>query len=121
MRKGRLLMNLENFDDLVKDPKKYGLPTFEEFCKNPKAFRKNPEESFLHAETGSTIFYKNVKHRWFIDGFECKSLEEVERIARDQGYEISDLDLEPEIIPAGGGKAEFHVKFVNKPKGRIIT
>jgi len=114
-------MELTSFEDLEKNPNKYGVPTFEQFAKNPGFFRVNPEEAFLHAETGSTIFKKHIKYRFFIDGYECKSIEEVERIAVDQGYRREDLDICPEIIPAGGGRAEFHVKFINKPKGVILT
>ena len=115
-------MELTSFEDLEKNPNKYGVPTFEQFAKNPGFFRINPEETFLLAETGSTIFKKNIKkYRFFIDGYECKSIEAVERIAIDQGYRREDLDICPEIISVGGGKVEFHVKFKNKPKGVILT
>lgn len=114
-------MQIESFDDLLKDPNKFGVPTFEQFRKNPKLFRVDPEEAFICAENGSTIFKKDISYRFFLDSYECKNLEEVQRIAQAEGYNFKDLDIKPEIRKLPGGKAEFIVKFYNKPKSLVIT
>lgn len=91
-----------------------GIPTFKDFSKNPDLFRTNEEEAFNQVDKGSSVFYKGVQYKYEIEGYKCKSLEEVERIAKSQGIPIKELDYQPEIIPQGGGKAQFNVKFISK-------
>lgn len=103
-----------DLDQLQSNPNSYGVPTFEEFSKNPSKYRASDEESLNQVDKGSTIFHKGVKYRYEIEGYRCKSLEEVERISKEQGIPLKDLDYRPEIIPQGGGRAEFLVKFMSK-------
>jgi hypothetical protein len=91
-----------------------GGPTFEEFSKNPDKFRGSEEDSLNQVEKGSSVFYKGVKYKYEIEGYKCKTLEEVERVAKSQGIPLRELDYRPEIIPQGGGRAEFNVKFMPK-------
>lgn len=99
-------------DDILKMP---GVPTFEEFCKSPDKYRTREDEKFGLADKGSSNLNRHVqRHRYEIEGYSCKNLEEVERVARAQGIPIEALDYQPEVIPQGGGKCDLLVKFVPK-------
>lgn len=102
-------------DDLVQDPKKYGAPTFKEFCENYDKITKR--DSFGVIDKGSDLFKKSnivKRHVFEIEGHRCKTLEQVERIAKEYGWDLHQLDYRPEVIPLGGGKADILVKFVSK-------
>lgn len=101
-------------EDLERDPHKFGLPTFEEFSKNPEKWRKVPDELFALVDVGSTNGLKNlvVAHEYEVSGYKCKTLEEVERVALNEGMDIKMMDIKPEVIPLGGGKCNILVRFV---------
>lgn len=93
----------------------WGAPTFEEFCRNPEKWRGREDDSLASADVGSQTLKGMVKkHIYEIEGYRCKSLEEVERVARNQGIPIRELDYRPELIPIGAGKCDILVKFVSK-------
>lgn len=100
-------------EDMLNNPKAYGLPTYEEFAANPEKWRKARESVFEMVDIGSTNGLKNyvVKHEYEILGYKCKTLEEVQRIADNEGLEVSKLEIKPEILPQGGGKCNILVRF----------
>jgi hypothetical protein len=94
---------------------KWGAPSFEEFCRNRDQYLGTEDEDFAAVDAGSSTLKRQVKkHIYEIEGYRCKTLEEVERVARNQGIPIRDLDYRPELIPTGGGKCDIVVKFVPK-------
>ena len=104
-------------EDLLNNPKAYGLPTFEEFAAKPEKWRQSAERIFEMVDIGSTNGLKNVvaKHEYEILGYKCNSLEEDERVAKNEGIALASLEIKPEILPQGGGKCNILVRFTKKP------
>lgn len=97
-----------------------GVPTFEQFCKNPKRYRKNAEETFEAVDEGGHAM-RHLMHSmtYEIFGYKCTTLEEVQRIASSQGFQIDHLEAKPQAIPEPGGsgsapKCRMHVVFEPK-------
>lgn len=102
-------------NDLMRDPKSFGAPTFEEFKRNREKYVGRDDDKITQVDKGSSFHHKIIdKYEYEIEGYRCKSLEEVERVAAEQGIALRELDYRPEFIPQGGGKANMRVKFVSK-------
>lgn len=86
-----------------------------DFARNREKYLGKEDEALGWVDKGSQILGRHVqRHVYEIEGFRCKSLEEVERVAKNQGIPLKALDYKPEIIPQGGGKCDILVKFVPK-------
>ena len=112
--------------EVIADPTRYGLPTLAEYIKNPQYWREKllgkPDELFGIVDRGSESLSHHVKqHIYEIDGYRCKTLEEVDRVASEQGIPLNGLKCEAQVIPLGGGSCDILVKFVSsgkrEPKG----
>lgn len=91
------------------------IPTFEEYKKNRSRFLGRDDETLIQADVGSTALAKQaVKYIYEIEGYRCRSLEEVERVAASQGIPMRDLDYRPVAIPTVAGKCEVLVRFLPK-------
>lgn len=110
-------------DDIMADPHRFGAPTFEEFIKNPKRWRKNPDGQMIALTEGPQNFRKDLKKiRFFVHGCEIDSEEAVEKMLLDHGYSLEDIDLENktgrlrktiQMVDVGGGlDHELHVNFL---------
>lgn len=112
-----MLKDFSNVDinDLAENPEKFGAPTFEQFKKNREKYLGKDDSTLAIVDKGSNNLSGILeKYVYEIEGFRCKNLEEVERIAGDYGINLRDLDYRPELIPQGGGKAKMLIKFVSK-------
>jgi hypothetical protein len=102
-------------EDIIENPHKYGFPSFDEFKRNPEQWLGRDDESLAQADVGSTILNKTVRrHIYEVEGYRCKSLEEVERVAASQGIPLRELDYRPVLQQAGAGKYEIVVRFMKK-------
>lgn len=103
------------FQEVMEDPKKFGLPTFDEFVKNPDTLFGREDERLQEVERGSTNLNRVVKRYIYeIEGYRCKSLEEVERVARSMGIDLREMDYQPQMETNTGGKFDIKVKFVSR-------
>lgn len=102
--------------DIAANPNKYGAPTFEQFKSNRDKYLGRDDDTFNAIDKGSSNLAGSVrKHEYEIEGYRCKSLEEIERVASEQlGINIKQLDYRPELIPQGGGKCNVLIKFISK-------
>ena len=91
-----------------------GVPTFDEFCKNPDQWRTRDDAKLAEVDKGGKINRVTQKHRYEIAGFKCKTLHEVERIASNQGIPMKELDYRPVCIPQTGHKCDMLIKFMPK-------
>jgi len=92
-----------------------GFPSFEKFCANPERYLGKDDDKLAEVDKGGKgINAPTKKHIYEIEGFKCKSLEEVERVAKDFGIPVKDLDYKPEVIPRAGHKCDLYIKFVPK-------
>ena len=108
--------NNSNIADLVRDPTSYGAPTFAEFKRDKEKYLGKRDDGFDQVDKGSGRLGKIAKkYKYEIEGRQCKTLEEVEKIAHcELGIDIDALEYRPELIPLGGGKCDVLVKFVSK-------
>ena len=103
------------FEEFSSNPEAYGFPSFERYQKERDKFVGHEEEILASADKGSTNLSRTVsRHVYEIEGYRCKNLEEVERIAKSQGIDLRALDYRPELIQAGAGKFDIIVKFISK-------
>lgn len=101
------------FEDMMMDPRKFGAPTFEEFKRNRQKYLGRSDDTLSSIDKGSQNLARYVKkHVYEIAGHRCKTLEEVERIARD--YNIPLGEFRAECLPLGGGKCDILVKFISQ-------
>jgi len=103
------------FHEIVENPKSYGMPTFDEFVKNPDLLNGREDERLQEVERGSINLNRVVKRYIYeIEGYRCRSLEEVERIAKSMGLNLREMDYQPQMETNTGGKFDIKVKFVSK-------
>lgn len=93
---------------------KCGFPTFDEFRKYPDKWRKGTDELFKSIDESSITFRKLIKDTkyYWKDQILCKSLEQVERIAREEGFKIQDLEMCPQKRAVGGMNESAGVEMV---------
>ena len=104
-------------DEIFDDPEAFGLPTFEQFSKSPEKWVGREDDRLMEVDRGSTMLNKHVqRHIYEIEGFRCKSIEEVERVALSQGIPLRELDYRPQVVPSSAGKCDLLVRFVSKKK-----
>ncbi len=108
-------------DDIASDPKKYErllgikVPSFDEFKKNPEKYKISPLANLIAVEEGLVQIRHLVrKQYYFIAGEKVPSLEKVESRAKELGWELSDLEIKPELNKATNGGVDVHVHFVQK-------
>lgn len=105
----------------MQDPRKYGAPTFEEFCRGRGRDRK--DRQMIALTDGPQNFRKDLKKiRYFVHGNELQGEEAVEKMLADHGYTLEDIDLENKsgrlnktinYVDVGGGlEHEIHVNFL---------
>ena len=109
-------------DDLLDNPNKYGLPTFQEFAKNPAKWKQGVEELFEIVDKGSTELNRLIrKHEYRILGYKCDSLEEVQRIMNAEGIRLEDFEIKGDLHRETAGKLKVIVDFVPKNKMTNVT
>lgn len=104
-------------EEFSTQPEKFGFPTSEEFLKNPEKWLGRKDDRFAEADKGAKNLdrvTKRIIHE--IEGYRCKGLEEVQKIAENQGIPIEDLDYKPMVTQAGAGKYDIIVRWVSKAK-----
>ena len=103
--------------EIFDNPEEFGMPSFEEFSRNREKYMGRDDDRLIEVDRGSQEMKRSVKrHIYEIEGYRCRSLEEVERIAKEQGIPLRELDYRPEVTQAGAGKFDVIVRFVSKSK-----
>lgn len=97
-------------EDVMANPHKFGMPTFQEFKKSRGSWKKSKDNWFGAIEKGSELLGRMVKrHVYFLRGYEFKNLEGVETAAINMGLDPWKLIPRPQVINIGGGWCELHV------------
>jgi hypothetical protein len=108
-------------DQLYKNPNKFGFPTFEQYAKNPERyisqFRGRETESLDVVANGSSLAglrksTQDVVYKIF--QYETRKLEEVERIARENGIDLRKLKFKAIIQNMGGHRGQIVVRFMSQ-------
>jgi hypothetical protein len=96
-------------EDIVKNPAKYGAPTFQQWRQNKDKWRV---DWAAIADNGSRqLAHQQVRQLYKVGKYIVKSIEEAERIARDMGFTLSRMPIAPQIRPQGGQKHDIIVEF----------
>jgi len=104
-----------SFDDVIDDPKRFGMPSFDEFCKNPDKYRKRDDDLLASADDGAQTFRKLVrKNIYFVDGYRCNTIEEAERVMKGEAGACDKYEMRPQIIPLSGGQCDVAVIYERK-------
>jgi hypothetical protein len=101
-------------EDLASNPKKYGLPTIEEFARDPERFRAGVTSSDLMAQIdrGSQMLNRHVTHHeYWVGEYRCESLEAADRMLSEMGIAVTAHNFKPEVIDTGAGKCKVKVTF----------
>lgn len=116
-------MQTLTLDDILANPTRYGMPSFDEFRKAPDKWRKRPDDVFTLADGSTRVFRGAVaKQVYFIKGYKCDNLEKVERIAKEEGMNLYNLEMIPEVKPISSSQCEIHITFKEKaPKSGLIV
>lgn len=100
-------------EDILENPKAFGLPTFEEFVKNNGKIRSE-DAKFARIDKSSQVFRNGIrKHIYYFESYRCRSLEEVQSICAREGVSITKLDVKPQIVPDRNDpdKCDIIIKF----------
>jgi hypothetical protein len=104
-----------DINEVLEDPTKFGMPSFDDFCKNQDKYMGRDDDVFSETDRGCQQLGRVVKrHIYEIEGYRCKTLEEVERIALDKGIKLRELDYRPQLQANTSGKLDNKVVFVSK-------
>lgn len=102
-------------NDIMTNPSKYGAPTFDTFKSNRDNYIQNHNKTFGTIDKGGAVSNRYTKKQIYeIEGYRCKTLEEVERVALDLGINLRALKYEAQFLPLGGGQADVLVKFISQ-------
>lgn len=111
------LAEVKDVGEVFDNPTAFGLPTFEEFVRDQDKYIEREDARFAEVDRGSRNLDRHIqKHIYEIEGYRCKTLEEVERVARSQGIPLKELDYKPQVVPSSAGKCDILVRFVSKEK-----
>ncbi len=103
----------ESIEELVENPSKYGMPTFDEFIKNKRKYLGSKEEMLESIDRGDPL--TKLKHRYYVEGYRVETLEQAERLALDMGFNLyNDFILDAQIVPDYGHTNISEVRFRSK-------
>lgn len=88
--------------------------SFDEWKRTREKWLGRDDDELASIDRGSTILSNVRKHIYELEGYRCKSLEEVESVAKAMGLEIKSLEARPEMIQAGAGKYDLLVRIFSK-------
>ena len=116
--------NQLTIEDLILAPHLYGLPTFEEFQRNPDRWKTRKDSTITKLTEGPEQFRKDLKKiRFFVNDLEVTE-DGVEGALADWGFSLEDIDVTNKyarlrhtikMVPIAGGLAhEHHIHFFAK-------
>ena len=93
-----------------------GFPTFDEFQKNPHKYKDSNESVLELIERGPEVLRDATagKHVLSVVGKRVKNLEEMQRTAKDMGFNLERMTFEVNLENVGKGKYIHHVNLVPK-------
>lgn len=102
----------DDIQDLIDNPTRYGVPTFEEFIKNKRKWMGSKDDVLASVDRGDHILKNTYRHKYFVEGYRVDSLEQAERIALDMGFNLyDDFILDPQLKHDESGRLINEVSF----------
>ena len=101
--------------DMVHTPSKFGAPTFEQFKANRDHYVGREDDIMTKVDRGSELLKSRIKkYKFEVFNYRCKTLEEAEKVIRNNGFKLSDMEMAPELIPLNSYDCDMLVRFVLK-------
>lgn len=98
--------------DLIENPRRYGLPTYAEYSFNPDKWKI---DIMAIIDSSSKQLRKIMKkQKYKVCGVPCKTLEQAETLAIEMGHDIRLMNFKPEVQNIGGQWCEIEVSFEPK-------
>ena len=103
----------EKLYDVITNPEKHGMPTFDQFAANPEAWKKTLSQEWGRIDESSKLFKNRVeKQTYKIKGYTFDTLEKCESVMKDMGINPLHCTIKPQVIPQIGGKCTIEVEFI---------
>jgi hypothetical protein len=104
--------------DIANNPNAYGVPTFDQYCKNPDLYRRGFERLFTELTLGPDTYRKDTREIWYWVGInKCKTMDRAHVIMRDMGWDQRYVGARIDTATTTAGKLVFNVRFYqNAPK-----
>jgi hypothetical protein len=105
----------KSIQDIMKDPSKYGAPSFEEYCKNPSRYSAvaGAEDELGAIDRGGNSLRKILKKvSYHVGVHEFKSLEKAVQFCYDHNIDVTKWKAHVEKIP--GNWAHEKVIFMEE-------
>jgi len=108
-----------NLDDIMDDPAKFGVPTFQQFLKKPEIMLGLKERVFNTVDAGSQFLnaYK-IDTRFKYQKYETKKLEELQKI--EEGIKFEDLKFRSQVVDQTANTLKIIVEFYSQKKSNIL-
>lgn len=101
-------------DEVLDNPKKYGIPTFEEHCKNPEKLLGAKDRIFSIVDAGSNFLSKyKVEVVFKYKQWEEKKLEKLQSILLNEGVPFNELHIVPRTMDQIANTIKQVVEFMN--------
>lgn len=111
-------------DDIMENPTKYGLPTFEDYCKDRERYLGYSDQLFRTIDAGpqNAERLRKLMHkmRFRVAGHYVKTVEKLQSVAREEWGDDVKLEMYPQMLPIGGGKWECVVEVMPKSQGDAL-
>ena len=106
------------YDDLAKNPGKWGFCSYQEFKKNPDKWRPKKNQLFESVDNGiqeRSIKSKVERVKFYMEGYLCESLEKVETLAKEMNVPIDQVKVGGIVKEkVDNGKERLHVHFMSQ-------
>lgn len=112
-----------DIDDILANPRAYGMPTFEEFSRNPDKYRKQRDELFATIEDGAKTDLRKVvrRHRYKFGEYTVDSIEKLQAVLTDEGLTEDTVTWKPQVIPLQDGSGKCDILHEITRKSRLIV
>lgn len=103
----------DSIEDLMENPSKFGMPTFDEFVGNRDKYTDRPDAMIEAIDRGDPAL--GCRQRYYVEHYRVDSLEQAQRIASDMGGSLyEDYIIDPQLRPDGAGGFYNDVTFRSK-------
>jgi len=100
----------ESLEDIISNPTRFGMPTFEEFRKNKEKYLGRADDMIAAIDRGDPLL--GCRQKYYVEHYRVESLEHAERIARDMGLSLfHDFVIDPQLRPDDSGGFYNEVTF----------
>lgn len=107
----------DTLEDLTENPSAYGIPTFDEYCKNKERWVGRYDDEIASIDRGDQNL--KCKQRYYLEHYPVDSLEQAERIAGDMGLSLyNDFIHDPQVVPDSSVKG-YHIRVTFRSKGSL--